>query len=603
MQCVSKSTDVLLEQYKEKINMYFGDKETFILLYGSSVDNICSSDLDICLFVHSYTEEDVKKLKDITILFHRENKLEIDEEVPFENKIIYSFHEIGDMLLNPPFNIHRNEFKISPVEKKEGYLSSKEMRERLLLNILTNKYLLVQGNGKIFKEYSNQAWNSIIRVIFSYLGKPLLTIDEFISHLCTNTISGATGEDYLGYKKDDVSSLKYIRSEISRRFNTLVASKLMSKDELGKYSCSDKWIDELLKESNSRKKISDDFNLFLYNKMDGYDFSENANPLGPSQRIKDALKDCSKYINVYPDYKNIETNEKLSKFFNTSVENTAVANGSLEAIFSMPYLVNTEKSSIVVPTYWGYAAALDNLGIKYKKFFIKDDLEYHPEDIDNLAKESTLLFMCNPNNPTSTYINKEDIYKIVKDNKHCHFVIDESHLMLHDNFFDETLSADVEALGNVTLVYSLSKLFSVAGLRIGAMISNKNIVDKYKKWQVPYSLGTISQVLLPLCIEDRDFIKDTRKNIKLLVDELYQDLTQFEWLEPKYSITNFILCKIKGGITALELSNKLEAEGYYIRELTTCYPDIEGDWIRISVNTRELNKKLVNTIKNYNIKL
>ena len=180
-------------------------------------------------------------------------------------------------------------------------------------------------------------------------------------------------------------------------------------------------------------------------------------------------------------------------------------------------------------------------------------------------------------------------------------MIDESHLLLHNDYLEETMNCEVETLKNITTVYSLSKLFSVAGLRVGAVVSSASTIEKFKKWQVPYSLNTVAQVIFPICLRDKEFVKYTRKNISKLVKELSDDLRQFDWLEVKESKTNFVMCKIKDRITAVELANKLQEDKIYIRELTTSYPEVNGEYIRISVNKRELNKLLIETIKQYNI--
>ena len=111
----------------------------------------------------------------------------------------------------------------------------------------------------------------------------------------------------------------------------------------------------------------------------------------------------------------------------------------------------------------------------------------------------------------------------------------------------------------------------------------------------------MSQVIFPVCLKDKNFVEKTRKDIHLLVKELEDELNKFDWLEVKPSITNFIICKIKRGITAVDLAEKLQEDGIYIRELSNSYSEINGEWIRISVNRKEFNKILIDKLKSYNI--
>ncbi|WP_069997876.1 aminotransferase class I/II-fold pyridoxal phosphate-dependent enzyme [Cellulosilyticum sp. I15G10I2] len=602
MSVLCSNIETLAKRYLQEIEKSFNEADPAVLIYGSSVNGNDNSDIDICIILHQYGEEEQNTIKKLTIKFHKDNNLKLDDEVPFEQKCIFSYYDIEKVVRIPPFPIFRSKFRIPRIDKSEVYLSSNELKYRLLLNILTTNSVILRGNEKAINIYKNMAWETLIRVIFSYTGNSPIKVDQFVEYLCKNPYGDEEGEHFLGYSRKNEKLYIHLINTCERIFDRLVREEKMLASQPSMFACDKNWLRQF-EISTASSFLPDDtcYKLMEYEKMNGHDFSENANPLGPTEYVQNALKQCSVYINIYPDYKNIEANNDLSKFFSVPIENVAIANGSLEAIFALPKLLDSSAATVVVPTYWGYEAALQSINAKYRKLYLEGDLEFDDDKINEVASESTILFICNPNNPTSSYIEKDRICKIIEKNKNCHFIIDESHLMLHNNFFNETLCGDVEKLGNVSIVYSLSKLFSVAGLRVGALISNKEVVDKYKKWQVPYSLSTISQVLFPICINDEKFVDRTRKEIHVLVEELYKELCGFDWLNVKPSVTNFILCEITGGITAIELANKLKNDGFYIRELTTCYPDLKGEWIRISVNTRELNKQLISVIKNYNI--
>ena len=598
---LTKKIKELSKKYANEINKNFPNQEPIILLYGSAVEGVESSDLDVCTIVHSYNKDDEKNMKDITVKFHIDNNMKIDNEVPFENKTIYSFFDIEKMLMKPPFQIYRRKFYIPKIEKNTEFLSSIDIKYRLLLYALTANSVVISGNEHIIENYKKRAWEVLIKVMFSYTANNPVTISEFVENLCKNPFTGEEGEDFLGYKKEYKNLQEHLLKNTKSFFEKYIQIGNMIEHD-GKYKCDEIWLKKsiIIADSNNFENIS--VNLKEYPKMDGYDFSENANPLGPTTEIQNLLRQCAGYINVYCDYKNTDINHDLSEFFDIDIKNVAIANGSLEAIYALPRFLDSSKPTVIAPTYWGYTAGLDVIDRKYNKITLTSDLEYDLDAINNAAKNSTMMFICNPNNPTSSYIYIKDLINIVKENKNCHFIIDESHLLLHDNFFDETLSKDVEKLKNVSIVYSLSKLYSVAGLRVGAIISNSDVIEKFKKWQIPYSLNTISQVTFPVCLKDKKFVENTRNNIHVLVKELEEQLNTFDWLEVKPSITNFIICKIKRGITAVELADKLQQDGIYIRELANSYSEINGQWIRISVNRREFNKLLIDKLKSYDIK-
>ncbi len=587
----------LADRYVTEINRHLGGFDPIVLLYGSSVEGADTSDFDVCSVLHHYGPAEVDLIKRLTIDFHVQNGLKIDDEVPFEQKCVYSYHDIEMVLNIPPFPIRRGKFYIPDIQKSPQYLSSREMKFRLLLNILTTHARVLTGNERIIDGYRRRAWATLIGIIYSYTGNRPMSVQECVAAICRDPHDGRHGEEYLGYDDTDPDLLAHLHHCAAAAFDSLLAEGRMIQNGPDGYCCADSWLQTMIRVAHCAAVQQYDFQLHEYEKMKGHDFSENANPLGPTQLVQSALRACSEYINVYPDYRNIEANECLATFFSVPVENVAIANGSLEAIFALPRLLDASAPSVVVPTYWGYEAALKAMGAEPGRLYIDDTLEFNDAAIGRQASRSSLLFLCNPNNPTSSYITKARLQRIVQEHPTCHFIVDESHLMLHHNYSEETLSSHVEELGNVSLVYSLSKLFSVAGLRVGGLVSNARLIEAFKQWQVPYSLNTISQVLFPLIMNDADFVAQTRSEIHVLVQELFVSLQEFRWLKVRPSVTNFLLCEVTRGITAMELAERLRERGMFIRELKSCYPDLAGEWVRISVGTRELNKLLVREIR------
>lgn len=590
----------LSEDYVSRIKKEFKGKEFITVLYGSAADGTVDSDFDVCTFFHDYTKDDAEKIGKITLDFHKDNNMKIDNEVPFESKTIYSFFDIEKMFLKPPFPIYRNKFYIPQIEKNNDFLASYDVKIRLLLFVLTANSIVISGNERTFNDYRERAWETLIRVVYSYIGNEYLSVEQFIKNISANPLRNEKGKDYLGYREEKKIQHEYLIEKANLYFEKFYKEGKMLKID-NTYKCEEKWIRTLKETALSNNFDNTICTLKEYEKMGKEDFSENANPFGPPQKAEEALRMCSKYISVYPDYKNIDVNNDLADFLKVPTENVAICNGSLEAIYAMPRILDSSRVAIVVPTYWGYEAGLKTIDKDCFKIRLTDDWEFDLNKMNEEAKKSTMMFICNPNNPTSSYIFKKDMYQLVKNNPNCHFVIDESHILLHNDYYEETMNTEVQDLKNVTLVYSLSKFFSVAGLRVGAVVSNNETIEKFKKWQVPYSLNTVAQVIFPVCLKDKEFIDFTRQNISTLVKELSEDLKQFDWLEVKESKTNFIMCKVKNKITAVELAKKLEKDNMFIRELTTSYPEVNGEYIRISVNKRELNKKLIETIKGYNI--
>ena len=117
-----------------------------ILLYGSTVYGKVSSDLDISFIVKKFDIKDYERIKNLTIEFQKQHEMNLDEEVPYSSKLVYTDSDVEYMLRNTPFKKVNGVYRITPIEKTPEFLSSKEMKYRLLLNILTTRSLTLQGN-------------------------------------------------------------------------------------------------------------------------------------------------------------------------------------------------------------------------------------------------------------------------------------------------------------------------------------------------------------------------------------------------------------------------------------------------------------------------
>lgn len=231
----------IIEKYKNSIIKEYGDLT--LILYGSTVYGINTSDLDICyLSDNELTKQRFERLKDLTRAFHLENGLRIDEEVPYDNKLVYSNDMIKKAIENPPFPFVNNKFIINPILKDKNYLSSLEMSKRLLLNILTVRNNVLFGNEEKVKEFSNKAWDTIIRVVLSYAEIKEVTIDELISLLYEDPYSHATGELYLGYKDNLKAKMDFLESSVVNNMCRFEKEQIAIKTLKRKYKFDEEWI-------------------------------------------------------------------------------------------------------------------------------------------------------------------------------------------------------------------------------------------------------------------------------------------------------------------------------------------------------------------------
>ena len=139
------------------------------------------------------------------------------------------------------------------------------------------------------------------------------------------------------------------------------------------------------------------------------DFKRNSNPFGPPKWLKRYLSESLNDAMDYPDYQNIEVNLAIAHFLNLNVENVSIANGSLEAIFLVPKIVDMSKTTIIEPTYWGYGVALDSYRMPYTKIVLKEKNNFE-FDLDTLHRTEQLIY-------STTTITQKSFILMLEDTK------------------------------------------------------------------------------------------------------------------------------------------------------------------------------------------
>lgn len=228
-------------RYYEIVKKIFDDMT--MILYGSTVFGNNNSDLDVCFVRNNDLNiEQLEYLKAITIDFNKENFLKIDEEVPYDNKLIYTDSFIKDTFENLPFPVVDGKYVIPPIIKDFKYLSSSEMKKRLILNILTSKHMIFSEKENIINEYSQIAWEAILKTVISYTEINDFTLLELMNVLYTDPYNLNTEELYLGYKTNLIQKKIYLEERVKEQLDVLQNDKKLVKTLQNRYIPSNEWL-------------------------------------------------------------------------------------------------------------------------------------------------------------------------------------------------------------------------------------------------------------------------------------------------------------------------------------------------------------------------
>lgn len=301
-------------------------------------------------------------------------------------------------------------------------------------------------------------------------------------------------------------------------------------------------------------------------------------------------------FNRYPDPLQLDVKEKLGKIKGLPIQNIFLGNGSDEAIdilfraFCEPGIDN---AIVCPPTYGMYEVSANTNDVNIIK--VPLTAEEFQLDIDNILKainkNTRLIFICCPNNPTGNGVKWNSI-KTILENFSGIVVIDEAYI----NFASyRSLISELLNYPNLVILQTLSKAWGLAGLRVGMAFASEDIIDIFNKIKPPYNINSVSQQLALEALQNTDKINEQIKTIVEERKKLSLDLSGLSFVVKVYpSEANFLLIKTKGPVA---IYNFLISKQIIVRDRSKI--ELCEGCLRITIGTPEENKLLIETLKQY----
>jgi len=332
------------------------------------------------------------------------------------------------------------------------------------------------------------------------------------------------------------------------------------------------------------------------------DFSSSVNPLGPSKKALEAAKKSFKEIPAYPDSNCLELREAIaSHFSDISKNNVVIGNGSTELIylFAEAFLKKGEVALIPAPTFGEYESAVRKTGETVK--FVKLDKNFNVDGNVYIRKMAgaKMVFLCNPNNPTSILIPNGTLTGIVERalEQDSLVFLDEDFLEFVENEKALSLIGKIKHYPNLFILRSFTKIFGLTGLRVGYGIASEEIINVLSCAKIPWNINCLAQAAALEALKDEEHLRVTRELIKREKTQLLTELEQFGSFKVYPPDANFFFIDIrKSGLTATELANKLLQQGILIRDCTS-FRGLDQYYIRVAVKTRFENERLIEALK------
>ena len=331
-------------------------------------------------------------------------------------------------------------------------------------------------------------------------------------------------------------------------------------------------------------------------------FGANVNPLGLSENVKQQLASRLDILSSYPDRDYTTLRNTISEYCNVPAEFILPGNGSSELIALLIQERNPKHTLILGPTYSEYSRELSFSGSTQEYYHLReeDNFVLNVDDLcQTLEGNYDFLIICNPNNPTSSAITREDLQKLLTfcAEKNIFVMIDETYVEFAPDISEITAVTLTKEFTNLMVLRGVSKFYAAPGMRLGYGITgNLDFLKKMKEKQVPWSLNSLGALAGELMLQDKDYIHRTRELILSERTRLLQALVEIPTYKTYPAYANFILLKIqKPVITSYDVFDACIRQGLMIRDCSS-FECLDGEYIRFCIMNLEDNTRLLNIL-------
>jgi histidinol-phosphate aminotransferase len=320
--------------------------------------------------------------------------------------------------------------------------------------------------------------------------------------------------------------------------------------------------------------------------------ASNENPLGPSRKAVAAMKQTLAQSHLYPDGNAFYMKAKLAEKLQLSPANLIVGNGSNEMLEFIGHAMLDRNADVVVSQYCFavYPIVTHLFGAK----LVVVPAKKYGHDLDAMLAAITpntrVVFVANPNNPTGTVVKPAELLAFLDAvPKNVLVAMDEAYIEFLDDKLDLLPDIRSNARPNVVLLRTFSKIYGLAGLRVGYAIGHPDLIAEFEKIRQPFNLNAIAQAGALAAMDDEKHAAKTRRNNARGL-RFFQKAFRKLGLDYLKSSANFILVKTgEGG----RVFSELQKLGVIVRPMGGYQLP---EWIRISIGTPKENQRCLEAL-------
>ncbi len=322
--------------------------------------------------------------------------------------------------------------------------------------------------------------------------------------------------------------------------------------------------------------------------------ASNENPLGPSPKAVEAIRGYVSKINFYPDGGSYYLKKALGEKLGIKEDNIILGNGSDEivSLITRIFLQKGDEAITGDPSFLMYKIDAQLSRAKVASVPLKNFRLDLSEMSKAIGSKTKLIFISNPNNPTGTIITADEVEHFLRDvPSRILIVFDEAYYeYVEDTNYPQSIDL-LDRNSNIIILRTFSKIYGLAGLRVGYGVGSPEIIELLNKARPPFNVNSLAQVAALASLEDEDQVNRSKSLVRQGKEFLYSNLRR---LKVSFIPTqaNFILIKI--GKKAKDIEAKLLKKGIIVRGMGAySLPH----YIRVTIGTKAQNEEFIKNLQ------
>lgn len=322
--------------------------------------------------------------------------------------------------------------------------------------------------------------------------------------------------------------------------------------------------------------------------------ASNENPYGPSPAVLKAMVQEAKTVNRYPDGGCFYLRDTLAKKLKVDPQCLIFGNGSDEVIVMAirAFVKPGDEVLIAKPSFLIYEIAARIEGGHIRAVPLKD-FRYDLEGMKRAVNDKTkIIFIGNPDNPAGTYITESQLVDFLRSVPPQVLVfLDEAYFeFVNDQAYPDSIKL-LKQYKNLIVTRTFSKMYGLAGLRVGYGIAHSELIDILNRLREPFNINSLAQAAAVACLKDKTYYRRIAQEVQKERKALYAGLKKMG-LKYSETVTNFILVQVHADST--QVANALLKKGIIVRDMA--FWGLKN-YIRVSIGTPAENKAFLKNLQ------